>query len=342
MNNLIISEFIKLSDMIKHQLNINLIADDMIQIYKYKYNALKNIIGLLKLYPHKITLDNVDNLKHIAGIGKKTILRIKEILNNGYLKEVEQYNQSKNDLIINELETVIGIGNTIARTLVKQGITSIHDLKQKIKKKQIIVNEQIILGLKYHGKFFGNIPHYEITLIKHFINSIFNKLNKSLNIHEKYIFKICGSYRRLKKTSNDIDILVSKKKTNNISYLLNNIINELKKTNKQNNYNSFLIEDITHKNYNTKYMGFCKFKDNLIRRIDIRFVPWKSYYTALLYFTGSSSFNKMIRTIAHNKGYKLSEYELLDLSTNESVIIKSEKDIFKKLDIEYILPQNRN
>ena len=38
----------------------------------------------------------------------------------------------------------------------------------------------------------------------------------------------------------------------------------------------------------TKYMGFCKYKTNPTRRIDIRFVMDNDFVPALLYFTGSA------------------------------------------------------
>ena len=42
-------------------------------------------------------------------------------------------------------------------------------------------------------------------------------------------------------------------------------------------------------------MGFCKYKNNLIRRIDIRLIPFESIYAAILYFTGSYELNKIMR-----------------------------------------------
>ena len=86
-------------------------------------------------------------------------------------------------------------------------------------------------------------------------------------------------------------------------------------------------------------MGFCKYKDNPIRRIDIRFISYDSYYSALLYFTGSSNLNKKMRKIAKELGYKLSEYGLE--KNNKLIKINSEKDIFDKLNMEYLEPKFR-
>ena len=87
-------------------------------------------------------------------------------------------------------------------------------------------------------------------------------------------------------------------------------------------------------------MGFSKFKDNFIRRIDIRYIPYHSYHYALLYFTGSSDLNKKMRELAKSKELKLSEYGLFD-KNNKKFKVKSERDIFKKLGLEYLPPRLR-
>jgi len=97
---------------------------------------------------------------------------------------------------------------------------------------------------------------------------------------------------------------------------------------------------MTDKKIKTKYMGFSKLLDNKIRRIDIRFIPYDSYYSAILYFTGSGELNKKMRNIAKTKGYKLSEYGLFDKKGN-MMKVNSERDIFKLLDMEYFPPRLR-
>ena len=47
-----------------------------------------------------------------------------------------------------------------------------------------------------------------------------------------------------------------------------------------------------------------------------------------------------MREIAKSKGYKLSEYGLFD-KNNKKFKIKSERDVFKKLGLEYLPPRLR-
>jgi DNA polymerase/3'-5' exonuclease PolX len=337
-NENIIKEFEKLLLFIQKQIDYSNDDKD-----KFRYKNLKNALSIIKKYKEPLTLNNLNNLK-MPGIGKGTIDRVAEILKEGYLLELKDFNDYNNEEeIINELETVVGIGRSKALEFVKNGVKSINDLKNKIENGIIKVNEKVSLGLKYHDKFFGNIPRQEITDMKKLLKYIINKMNNNLDDENKYIFKICGSYRREKLVSGDIDILLTKKNNNLIdsSNHLVNFIKQLKKPIKLNNNKPLIVDDMTDKNYETKYMGFCKYLNNPFRRIDVRFVPWKSYYTALLYFTGSAETNKKMRKIAQQLNYKLSEYNLTNLSTNEEIIVNSEKEIFELLNMDYIPPKLR-
>ena len=86
-------------------------------------------------------------------------------------------------------------------------------------------------------------------------------------------------------------------------------------------------------------MGFSKLKKNPIRRIDIIFVPFESYYSALLYFTGSYQLNRDMRQEAKKMGYKLNEYGLY--KNKKLIRVNSEKEIFDKLKLEYKEPKYR-
>ena len=105
--------------------------------------------------------------------------------------------------------------------------------------------------------------------------------------------------------------------------------------------NNLIIDDITDKNYITKYMGFCKYDSNPPRRIDIRLFAKETLPTALTYYTGSYEFNRKMRQIAKRRGYKLNEYGLFKIEDNTRIIVKSERDLFKKVGLKWIDPENR-
>jgi DNA polymerase/3'-5' exonuclease PolX len=315
----------------------------------FRIRQLSTVVSILKKFPNKISLKNLDELKEIRGIGKSSISRVEEILKDGKLSELGDFVDTKKEKkkAISELEEIVGVGHTKALEFYNQGITSVKILKKKIKKKEVEVNDKVLLGLKYHGVYKVNIPRKEITDTYKVLKKIVKKMNKKHDYpkEKQYCLEICGSYRREKPKSNDIDVLLTKFGTTDKSSKkdkhLQKFVKKLKKNIRSNNNSPLLVDDMTDKKIETKYMGFSKYKNNPVRRIDIRYIQYSSYHSALLYFTGSGDLNKKMRQIAKNKGYKLSEYGLFKLSDNSKIKIKSERDVFKILGMEYLPPRLR-
>ena len=140
-----------------------------------------------------------------------------------------------------------------------------------------------------------------------------------------------GSYRRKNKDMGDIDILIK----DIDGFKLNLLIDKLKEK-------GYLIESLA--NGKNKFMGICKLSGiENARRIDILVANNTYYYFALLYFTGSYQFNILMRRKALEMGYSLSEYGLKDIKSDKLIEldIKSEEEIFKILDMKYVIPSNR-
>jgi len=324
-NKLLVDNFIKLIKYIEYKFG-------HVDHFTYKIRIFKNALRIIKNHPDKIKSGN--DLKDVRGIGKGIMSRIDEILKTKTLKELKGFNENykeRKETIINELQKVINIGEKKAIELVKKyDIKSINDLKKKHKKGEIKLNDKILIGLKYYGKVQENIPRKEIDKFYKKIIKVGKEIDKDL------IVKIAGSYRRENKISNDIDILLSHKKIKTNKELNKNYLNLFIKNLKN---KKMIIDDLTTDTSNTKYMGFSKLNDNHIRRIDIRFVPFQSYHSALLYFTGSFQLNRQMRQIAKKLGYKLNEYGLY--KNNKLIKVKSEKDIFDKLKLDFKKPKFR-
>ena len=236
-NSQIISEFEKLIAFYKNEADKLNKSDDLksITANTFRIRQLRNVVSILSKYPEKITLKNYQELKELDGIGAGTIQRVKEILENGKLAELESFTDTNGDKekSINELEEIVGVGRVKALEFYNQGITTVKMLKQKIKKGEIEINEKIELGLKYYGKYKTNIPRKEIDKVYKILTKVINTVNKENKLTEdnKYIFEVCGSYRREKTTSGDIDVLISKLGTlekNKDSTSLELFVNKLK------------------------------------------------------------------------------------------------------------------
>jgi DNA polymerase beta len=310
---------------------------DEVKKQNFRIVAIKKNISALKSLDFEIK--SVDDVIKVAGIGASSLKKIDEILRTGELAELK--NKHINDEIIEkkinaiqELQQIIGVGKSKASDWVlNHNIYSVSDLKSAIKNKTIIPNDKILLGLKYYGKVKKDIPRSEIDAIKHYLEQ------KLIGNKDKLFLNICGSYRRGKHTSGDIDVLIMSKKYKNLdqikqSTVLKQFISELVD-------DKFIIDKLTDKNYKIEFMGFCKYENNPIRRIDIKFLPHDSYSFAMLYFTGPAELNKWMREKAIKKKMTLSEYGLVDNRTGNQIILPTERAIFEFFGMEYMTPEER-
>lgn len=301
---------------------------------EFRLRALNYLIGVIKKLKKDIT--SADDIKGIPRIGKGSIEKVSEIIETGTLSELTQLKKTyqkyeKMDNVIAELTEVVGIGNAKAKELIeKYNITSLKDLQKRFKEGEIELNDKIKIGLKYVGKFQGNIPRKEVDAIADIIT-------ESISKDHNMTVTFCGSYRRGAPTPNDIDVLLC-----HLDYILMDDVKKstvLKDTVTLLKKKKLLVDDIAGEESTTKYMGFCKYKNNPVRRIDIRMMPVESYYTAILYFTGSYELNKTMRQKAKTMGYKLNEYGLF--KGDDMMDVGSEEDVFKLLDMEYLPPEER-
>ena len=282
-------------------------------------------------------IENTDQVKDIKGIGKNTLARIKEVLENGYLKGIQKSDEIQDKMkTLKDLERITGIGPVKAKKLFDKNLSLEKILEEyhtgNLSEK--FTNHQL-LGIKHFHDLEKRIPYEEIQLIDNFMKTEIQKFtNKVEHI-------ICGSYRRKAPTSGDIDILFyskNAKECEESKTFLPKFLNYL-------NTSKFLVDHLTSLDSNTKYMGMCKFDNNPVRRIDIRYIPQSSLGAAKLYFTGSGDFNKNMRTFAITKGYTINEYGIYNLKEDKTkgtkMKTKTEEDIFNVLGLDYIEPEMR-
>lgn len=330
MNKTIVDQFKLLIKQIKYDIDYSSGKEQITNMFRLR--SITKVLNILEKYPRKITTS--DQLKEIKYVGKKSLARIDEILKTGKLSEITiPHDIDKYLKIISKLEDVYGIGRRKAYELFKKhNVRSIEDLKEYYKKGKIELPANIVKGLKYVNKIKEHIPRTEIDELNDILMDIIYQINPKL------IGVICGSYRREKPYSNDIDMVLcytdykTKKDILKHNYLYT-LVNELKKR-------KIIVDSLTSDNVPTKYMGIFKL-NKILRRIDIRYMPYESFYSAILYFTGSSEFNRRMRLMAIDMDYILNEYGLYD-SNNKRFDIKSEKDIFDALNLEYLTPDKRD
>ena len=174
---------------------------------------------------------------------------MKEYIETGTLSVLEK--EKNNPLLW--LTDIHGIGPKKAGELIEKGIRTVEDLR---KQQDELLNDKQKIGLQYYEDINKKIPRDEIDQYKALFDSEFKKVAQDDGKYE-----IVGSYRRGKKMSGDIDVIITSKDQG----IFNRFFDLLKETN--------VIAEVLSKG-NTKSMVIGKLNENsTARRIDMYTPP---------------------------------------------------------------------
>ena len=302
--------------------NLKILEDfDKLNKEPFKARAYGKVIDSLEIFEGPI--NNMDDIKNINGIGEKINAKIKELIETGKMTAVERALNDPQFSLQKKLGKLYGVGPVKINELMSN-ISTFEELYERPE----LLNEKQKIGLKYYDDMNMRIPMSEGKKHYKIIDTIFKKVYKDIE------FELVGSYRRQNKDMGDIDILIKNRDDLNIKKLVSELT-----------AGGYIIETLA--SGKSKFMGLCKLSPELpARRIDILIADPSYYYFALLYFTGSYSFNIYMRRVALEKGWSLSEYGIKNNNTKKFIdttdIIKSEEDIFKYLAIPYVPPNKRD
>ena len=292
----------------------------------FKASALFKGLSIIKELDYEI--EDITQIEKLKGIGKGICKRVNEILETGKLNELN--NKVDKKKIIEELTSVFGIGVKIANKYMNDfNIKNITELKEAHDKSIIKLTDEMLIGLKYVDDLKYRISYINIKNIESVLKNLLKQYYPEL------IMKICGSYRRVRETSGDIDILLTCKEPICNDYL-RKVVNLLTEE-------TYLVDHLTKKGL-TKYMGICHLFNGQYVRIDIRYIKYESFAPALLYFTGSGELNRKMRELANTQGYTINEYgvyKYVDKKKGDEIRVKTEKDIFDLIGMKYLNPIER-
>ena len=293
---------------------------------QFKQNAYRKAAQTLAGLDYRIK--DGSEAKKLDGVGEKIAQKIDEMIETGKIAKLETILSDESYVAVNLLQRVAGVGPAKAQELVSAGITSLEQLRDNLD--QLTSAQRI--GLKYLEDFEQRIPRREIEKIVVMVRKCVRSVDR------KYVVMVCGSYRRGAHTSGDIDILLTHPDhlTEEPGDHLARVVRSL--TEEQ------VITD-TLSQGSTKFMGVCRLSSDLpARRLDIRLIPHHQFYCGVLYFTGSDSFNRAMRSWALDRGFTLNEYCLRPMvggKPQEPLPVSSEIEIFHYLEFPYKQPKDR-
>lgn len=262
-------------------------------------------------------------LDEIPGVGKNIALKIEEFIKTGRIKHYEKLRKSLPKHMI-ELLDIPHMGPKKVKKLYEElRISSVEKLKEAAQ-----------AGKIRHISGFGEKSEAEILESLGMVKKSKKRtlLSKALPIIQKveenlkrsgYAIKIAsaGSVRRKEKTIGDLDILATSKNPGKLMDFFTEMP-EVKKVVAKGKTKASII-----------------LKNNLPS--DLRVVKDDEYGSALQYFTGNKDHNIKLRNVAISKGFKLSEYGLFDRKTGKKVAGRTEEEVYKKLGMRYIPPEER-
>jgi DNA polymerase (family 10) len=275
-------------------------------------------VGLEEIY----LKNGIQGLRKIPSIGNAISLKIEEFIKSHKI-DYHQELTTKIPLKISEFYNMRGIGpKTIKILYEKLKITSISDLEKaasegriaKLKGFSKMKEENILRTIQLSKK---NKTRYLLGDVYPLIKKIESRLTTEDSVIR---CAVVGSFRRMKETIGDIDILVSTKEPEKV---VNFFVNMPE------------VEEIKGKG---KAKAFVELSNGI--GVDLLVVPEESFGSASQYFTGNKDHNISLRNLAISIGLHLNEWGLFT-KKKKQIAGDDEQEIYEKLHLQYIPPELR-
>jgi DNA polymerase (family 10) len=261
----------------------------------------------------------------LPGVGKTIAEKIDALLETGAIPAADKL-KGKFPPGLVEVTRIPGLGPKRARKLFDElGISSLEELRAAAEREQL----RGIAG-------FG--PKAEENVLTALAAGADGKpktrtlLSRALGIAEPLVealrehpasdrVELAGSARRMAETCKDLDIVA----TASDADALAKAFGELP-----------LIEEV----HSTGPAGVRATTNNGLS-VDLRIVPPENFGNLLQHFTGSGKHNEALRAQAVRKGFHVSEYGVIDDSTETTHSCASEEEVYELLGLPYIEPELR-
>jgi DNA polymerase/3'-5' exonuclease PolX len=262
-------------------------------------------------------ITTVSQLEGKPNIGPMIKEKFTEYLETGTLRLFER-EKDKPEYVLSE---IYGVGPKKAKDLVEQGITTIAQLRER---QDELLNDVQKAGLKYYEDILERIPRSELDEYNALFKTSFDKVSTPESRYE-----IVGSYRRGAHTSGDIDAIITSDDPNMFTRFVDELLEK-----------GIILEVLSRGK--TKCLVIARLTNHkTARRVDFMYTSKEEYPFAVLYFTGSKTFNTVMRGHALKLGVSLNEHGLykkqpgMEKEAKIDVVFKGEKDIFDYLKMEY-------
>jgi DNA polymerase (family 10) len=289
----------------------------------FRVRAYRNAARTIEGLPHEAAalVAAGEDLSDLPGIGQDLAGKIKEIVETGELKALEEIEREVPKELA-ELTALPGLGPKRVQVLHEQlDIDNLEDLERAVRAGKLHGLEGF--GAKTEAKIVKEIERHraagtrtKLVTAEAVAEPLLEYLKATKGVKQAIV---AGSYRRRKDTVGDLDILVTAGRG---SPVMDRFVD----------YDE--VGEVVSKGTTRSTV--------LLRsglQVDLRVVADASYGAALVYFTGSKAHNIAIRTIAVKKGLKINEYGVF--KGERRVAGASEQEVYKQVGLPLIAPELR-
>jgi DNA polymerase (family X) len=290
----------------------------------FKVSAYRKAAQALEM--DERTLDQIEDVSKLKGIGKGTATVIEELKREGKSSLLDELKDELPCGLIPLLKLPGLGGKKIGKLYQELEVVDVETLKQACidEKVQVLAGfgkkteEKILAAIEEFGKQPDRLP---IALVLPVAQKVEENLSKM-----EGIIRFCraGSLRRLRETVKDLDYIIATADPQRVKEELLKFKN---------------VGDVIASG-DTKVSLQLKFEDLRIS-VDFRLVKDEEFATALHHFTGSKDHNVQMRQLAKDRGEKISEYGVENLETGEVITFVSEEQFFNHFGLEFIPPEVR-
>ncbi|MGC9454531.1 MAG: DNA polymerase/3'-5' exonuclease PolX [Phycisphaerae bacterium] len=293
---------------------------------RYRINSYQNAARAIRDLSEDVAeIARRGELEDIPSVGKSTAEKIRQYVETGKVQRYEEL-RSQAPAGLPDLMKVPGLGpKTVSKLWKEADIKSLDDLRSVLRDNPEKIAQIEGLGEKKVRQMadsleFASTAAERITLDRadELAGELVETVRKTDGVKRA---DFAGSLRRGKETIGDIDLLCEASQ----------------------DQGEAIIAAFAEAPNVRRVLAKGKTKGSVVLegevQADLRVVPSKSYGAALAYFTGSKEHNVALRELAIKHDWKLNEYGLFQ--GDRQLAGKNEKDIYEKLELQFVPPELR-
>ena len=307
-----------------HEL-IELTTLDEGDVQSFRVRAYESATRAVEAYPGDPAALGAKELMALEGIGKATAAKIRELVDTGHVKKVDDL-RAKHPASVVALLRIPGLGpKNVIRLHRELGILGIEDLRRA-------VAEHRLRELRGFGEKSEEKLAHTLERMAREGSETRTPIAVALPVAERVVEELaalpgvthasfCGSLRRFSETIGDVDVVVCATDPGPVMEALVTL--------------SFVDRVLVRGDAKTSVVT----RRGL--QIDLRVVKEAELGAALLYFTGNKAHNIKLRQRAIARGMTLNEYALAETATGKVVAARTEESIYAALGLPWIPPTLR-